>query len=74
MYINFQDGALIMNFEKLITEIGFTEEEKKEILSFNADENTRAARDFAMFNIMKKDFPAIIEKTKKAYLLSALRL
>ncbi len=64
----------MMNFEKLITEIGFTEEEKKEILSFNADENTMAARDFAMFNIMKKDFPAIIEKTKKdrEYAMAAL--
>lgn len=58
----YERWCLMMTFEKLITEIGFTQDEKNEIMSFSSDENTREFRDFAMFHLMKDDCESLNSK------------
>lgn len=58
----YERWCLMMTFEKLITEIGFTQDEKNEIMSFSSDENTREFRDFAMFHLMKDDCESLNAK------------
>ena len=64
----------MVTFEKLISEIGFTDEEKNDILAFSSDESTRELRDFAMFHTMKEDFDPLKEKADvdTSYGMSAL--
>jgi len=52
----------MLSLDKLITELGFTDSEKNEIMAFSSDESTRDLRDFAFFNIMKNTFDELIEK------------
>ena len=52
----------MISLEKLISEIGFTDSEKDEILAFASDDSTREYRDFAFFNAMKNTLDELTQK------------
>ncbi len=54
----------MFTFEKLITEIGFTDDEKAEILAFDSDTKNFKLRDYALACLLKGDFETLTEKTE----------
>jgi len=52
----------MVTFETLISEIGFTDSEKNEIITFASDYSNSEIKEFAVTHVLKNDFNPLIEK------------